>query len=81
MYETYKSATLLDNGIMTVESSSVSAYTKWVSLRHVATNVEYTESSIPTQLSLNLNNGDVVHIEADQVLLDQIIDAWGALQR
>lgn len=81
MYETYKSATLLDNGIMTVESSSVSAYTKWVSLRHVATIVEYTESSIPTQLSLNLNNGDVVHIEADQVLLDQIIDAWGALQR
>jgi len=81
VYETYKSATLLDNGIMTVESSSVSAYTKWVSLRHVATIVEYTESSIPTQLSLNLNNGDVVHIEADQVLLDQIIDAWGALQR
>lgn len=79
MYETYRSATIYANGIMTVESFGIAAYTKWVSLKHVATITEY-KSSVPIgRLSLNMNNGDVVHIEGEQTLLDQIIDAWGVL--
>jgi hypothetical protein len=79
VYETYKSATLLDNGILTVEASGVASYTKWVSLRHVATITEYKPLTSIGQLSLNIDNGDVVHIEGEQDLLDSIIDAWGVL--
>lgn len=81
MYETYKSAILLDNGVMTVESTCVAAHTKWVSLKHVVTITEYAPSNSLGQLSLNMANGDVVHIEAEESLLDSIIDAWGAIQR
>lgn len=79
MYETYKSATILDNGILTVESSGIASYTKWVSLRHVSTITEYKSQSFTSRLSLNVDNGDVVHVEGEQSLLDQIIDAWGVL--
>jgi hypothetical protein len=79
MYETYKSATILDNGILTVESSGIASYTKWVSLRHVATITEYRSQNLIGRLSLNVDNGDVVHIEGEQDLIDKIIDAWGVL--
>lgn len=79
MYETYRSATIYANGVMTVESFGIAAYTKWVSLRHVSTIIEYKSSVSLGRISLGMNNGDIVHIEGDQELLDRIISAWGAL--
>lgn len=79
MYETYKSAKILGNGIISVESSGIAAYTKWVSLRHVSSIITYKSSVSVGRLSLNVSNGDIVHIEGAQDLLDQIIDAWGVL--
>jgi hypothetical protein len=79
MYETYRSTTILDNGFLTVQSSSVSSYIKWVSLRHVSTIIQYIESNEVCRLSLNLDNGDIVHIEGDQSLITEIIDTWASL--
>lgn len=79
MYETYKSANLLGNGILTVTTHGIAAYTKWVSLKHVSAIVVYDTSSLMGRLSLHVTNGDIVHIEGEQNLLYEIIDAWGVL--
>jgi hypothetical protein len=80
MYETYKEVELLDNGILCATSSAIAKYDKWVSLRHVATIVEYKGGEGLPRLSLNMANGDAVHIENEQDFLDRVIDAWGLLQ-
>jgi len=79
MYETYRSTTLLDNGFLTVQSSSVAAYVKWVNLRHVSSAIQYKSSNEVGRLSLNLDNGDIVHIEEELSLIDNVIDAWSKL--
>jgi hypothetical protein len=79
MYETYRSTTILDNGFLTVQSSSVSAYIKWVNLRHVATAIQYIDSNDICRLSLNLDNGDIVHIEGEQTLIAEVINTWTSL--
>lgn len=76
MYETYKNVMLSDNGILCASSSAISNYDKWVSLRHVVTIVEYKGDAGFPRLSLNMANGDAVHIESEQIFIDRVIDAW-----
>jgi hypothetical protein len=50
--------------------------TKWVWYGAVATIFEYSHTSGLRRITLNLLNGDAVHIEAAAEKLEEIIDRW-----
>lgn len=73
MYETYAEVELFSPKHLRVVGKE---YQKWISYGAVATIIDYSRASNVRQITLNLVNGDAVHIEAPEEKLVGIIDRW-----
>lgn len=73
MYETYTEFQLVSASHICVMRKET---TKWVWYGAVATIFEYSHTSGLRRITLNLLNGDAVHIEAAAEKLEEIIDRW-----
>ena len=73
MYETYTEVELFSATHLRVVGKE---YQKWISYGAVAMIIDYTYSGGVKQITLDLVNGDVVHIEASEAKLKEVIDMW-----
>lgn len=73
MYETYSDFDLVSASHLRVKRKET---TKWVWYGAVATIFEYSHTSGLRRITLNLSNGDTVHIEAASEKIPEIINRW-----
>lgn len=73
MYETYTEVELFSPKHLRVVGKE---YQKWISYGSVATIIDYNHASSVRRVTLNLVNGDAVHIEASDSKLTDVIDRW-----